>query len=416
MVKSNNKDKNGNANNKGTVITIVGGGNSAHILIPFMSSAGHTVNLLTRRPSEWKENLLCEVTDMENNVNKIIEGSLSVKSDNPEDVITEATVIIFCMPVHAQREVLGRIGPFINKSKKDVFVGTIYGQAGFNWMVHEMEKENRLTNVTCFAVGLIPWICRTLEYGFKVANYGGKQVNICAVTPKDKFEELNELILDDMSYHPLGVGKFVQACSFLSLTLSVDNQIIHPARCYGLWKTYEGKWSSLEKVPYFYRDFDSVSAENLSKLNNDYTSIREAVKEKFPERPFTYMLPYLDLERLTHNSENIDIEKSFQNSPQLGLIKIPTKQGEHGSQVLDINCRFFTDDIPYGLLIAKWVGEQLKVDTPFIVEVIRWSQNLRGEHWLDQDGNIDMEYCLEHKLKTGIPPSYDICAIEEILD
>jgi hypothetical protein len=31
MVKSNNKDKNGNANNKGTVITIVGGGNSAHV-------------------------------------------------------------------------------------------------------------------------------------------------------------------------------------------------------------------------------------------------------------------------------------------------------------------------------------------------------------------------------------------------
>jgi hypothetical protein len=30
-------------------------------------------------------------------------------------------------------------------------------------MVHEMEKENNLTNVVAFAVGLIPWICRTLE-------------------------------------------------------------------------------------------------------------------------------------------------------------------------------------------------------------------------------------------------------------
>ena len=37
--------------------------------------------------------------------------------------------------------------------KKDVFVGTVYGQAGFNWMVHEIEqnvywqkKPNAITN------------------------------------------------------------------------------------------------------------------------------------------------------------------------------------------------------------------------------------------------------------------------------
>lgn len=398
------------------VVTVVGGGNSAHVLIPFLSSAGHTVNLLTRRPEEWSNKLTCEITDMDNNVSKVVEGQLSKISKHPEDVIPEATVIIFCMPVHTQREVLQRIGPYINRSKAHVFVGTIYGQAGFNWMVHEMEKEQHLSNVTCFAIGLIPWICRTLDYGSRVANYGGKQVNICAVTPKENYLILNDLILNDISFNTLGVGKFVQACSFLSLTLSVDNQIIHPSRCYGLWKTSGGKWQSLDEVPYFYRHFDDMSAENLQKMDNDYSAIREAVRKHFPSRPFTYMLSYLELERLTHTSENTDIKLSFRNSKQLGLIKTPTVFRDDGSQELNINCRFFTDDIPYGLLVAKWVGEKLDVATPFIDEIIRWSQQLRNEHWLNKDGKLDMKYCLEHKTSSGIPPSYGIDSVDKILD
>lgn len=63
--------------------------------------------------------------------------------------------------------------------------------------------------------------------GSKCANYGGKQVNVVAVSPADRFKRLNDLFLEDISMKPMGVGKFVQACSFLSLTLSVDNQIIH---------------------------------------------------------------------------------------------------------------------------------------------------------------------------------------------
>ena len=251
-----------------------------------MSASGHIVNLLTRRPDEWNDTITCEITDMSNTVNKIIEGTLSKKSKNPKDVIPDANVIIFCMPVHTQREVLARIGPLIDRSKRDVFIGTIYGQAGFNWMVHEMERENQLQNVVCFAVGLIPWICRTLDYGSKAANYGGKQINICAVTPKEKFDELNQLVLNDICFNHHGVGKFVQACSFLSLTLSVDNQLIHPSRCYALWKKYGGEWDSIDSVPMFYRDFDDESAENLFKLDKDYTLIREAVKKHFPARPF----------------------------------------------------------------------------------------------------------------------------------
>lgn len=398
-------------------VTIVGGGNSAHVLIPFLKESGHKVNLMTRRPNSWQETVVCEVTcGVTANVMKHHEGKIDKKSSDPTDVIPDADVICLCMPVHQYRDALKRLGPHINRSKKEVFVGTIYGQAGFNWMVHEMERENKLTNVVAYAVGLIPWICRTLEYGSKVANYGGKQLNVVAVSPHNKFQRLNEIFLEDISLKPIKVGKFAQACSFLSLTLSVDNQIIHPARCYGLWKKDGGWWRSLEEVPYFYRDFDDLSAENIRRIDDDYSAVRDAVRKHFPERSFNYMLSYLDLERLSHSSQNFDIKKSFKESKQLGLIKAPTVERDDGSRELDIHCRFFTDDIPYGILLAKWIAEELGVETPFIDEIITWAQNLRGETFLTDDGKINKDFCLKGKFTSGIPPSYGINSVDGILD
>ena len=77
--------------------------------------------------------------------------------------------------------------------------------------------------------------------------------------------------------------------------------------------------------------------------------------------------------------------------------------------------RFFTDDIPYGVLIARWIGQEFGVDTPFIDEIIEWAGSLRGEHFL-KDGKVDLEYCLKDIGKTGIPPAYGINDVQQILD
>lgn len=130
------------------------------------------------------------------------------------------------------------------------------------------------------------------------------------------------------------------------------------------------------------------------------------------------MLPYLELERLVHESENFDIMASFRNSKQLSLIKAPVVVIVNiGEVTLDIHSRFFTDDIPYGLVIAKWFAEQLEIETPFITQIIMWSDKLRNEHWVKEDTfKLDMPYCLEHKYSSGIPPSYGITTLDLVLD
>jgi hypothetical protein len=395
---------------------IVGGGNSAHILVPFLHEAGHHVTLLTRRPDDWKELIYCEITDgITGTVTHTHAGRIDCKSSNPADVVPNADVIILCMPVHQYRPALQRLAPFVHRTK-EVFIGTVYGQAGFNWMVHnEVEKSQNLENIVTFAIGNIPWICRTLEYGQKAANYGGKNVNVVAVTPQDRFEKLNDIFLNVISLRPLGKGMFVLACSFLSLTMSVDNQIIHPARCYGLWKRSGGVWETPADVPYFYRNFDEVSAEILTKLDDEYTLVRQAIRKHFPKKGFTYMLSYIELENLNHDRKQTDILATLKDSQQLASIKTPTVRGKDGRSYLDSDFRFFKDDIPYGLLVAKSLAEMLQLDTPFIDEVIEWAQQLRGEEWI-KEGKINREFCLSENQLCGIPEAYGITNLEDIVE
>ncbi|MCP3964574.1 MAG: hypothetical protein GY719_42640 [bacterium] len=396
------------------VVTIVGGGASAHVLIPFLSGAGFEVNLLTRRPEEWSSEVDLQLQSIHGEVQQIFHGTLAKISADPAEVVPDADVVVLCMPVCKYRIALHQLGPHL-ATGKEVFVGTIYGQAGFNWMVREIAEKLGRDNLTTFAVGLIPWICRIVDYGKVGVTYGCKAVNVAAVSPAGRFEELNRAFLPAVCERWLGKGAFRQSGSFLSLTLSVDNQIIHPSRCYGLFLEHGGRWHSEEEIPYFYRDFDQRSADLLQELDADYSTIREALKARYPDEDFELMLDYLALERLSYQSENTDIRESFRTSPTLGAIKPPTKRLASGEWAIDTDHRFFTDDIFYGLAIAKWIADRLELAVPTIDRIIDWAQRLRAEKIIEGDRLLLDSECLTAEFASGIPPMYGIETLDGIL-
>ena len=396
-------------------VTIVGGGSSTHVLIPFLSGAGFDVNILTRKPKEWSRKVDVQLHSIHGELQEEFSGSLTKISDNPAEVIPQASFVILCMPVCKYRFALHGLAPHLAKDK-EVFVGTIYGQAGFNWMVDEIKRKFDLNNITTFAIGLIPWICRVIEYGKVGVTYGCKELNVVAVSPPNRFSELNDLLLKNICERWLKKGPFRQAANFLSLTLSVDNQIIHPSRCYGLFLKYHGKWANKEDIPYFYRDYDQKSADLLQELDADFSKIRDTIKAKYPQQDFQYMLDYLGLERLSYQSENTDIRESFTTSLTLGAIKPPTIQLESGEWIIDKDHRFFTDDIHYGLCIAKWIADQLALDVPTIDSIIDWAQQLRNEKIIEGNRLLLNSESLTSEFMSGIPPVYGRTRIDAILD
>jgi hypothetical protein len=400
---------------KRTIITVVGGGNSSYTIISLLSSAGHKVNLLTPEPEKWSFNITMESVLHDGTLQAVLPGHLNKISSDPEVVIPESEIIILSLPVSKYRVALHEIAPFIRRDIK-TYIGTIYGQGGFNWMVEEIITRFHLKNIVYFSSGLIPWITRVKEPGKVGLNYGAKIVNVAAVNPDEEFASLQDLLLDDLCFNHFGAGRFVKAENFISLTLSVDNQIVHLPRLFGLHKISGGRWKTLAEVPLFYRDYDDLSAGMLEQLDGDYTLIRNKIKELYPGKSFAYMLNYLDLERLSHNSSNTSIKESLTNSKELNQIATPVIQNEEGFWIFDKNHRFFNDDLYYGLAIAKWLGQKLHLFTPAIDEIILWAQEVVGDTILNENGIVEVESSSNPEFKYGIPSTYGFSTIESVID
>ncbi|MBR4390577.1 MAG: NAD/NADP octopine/nopaline dehydrogenase family protein [Bacteroidales bacterium] len=397
-------------------LVICGGGSSAHTLIPLLKDSVFEVSILTSRPEKWHDGIELEWRDTSGKLMGKYSNVLKKASKDPRELIPQADYIVFCMPVHKYRLCLHEIAPYINKNKV-VFLGTLYGQAGYNWMVDEIKEQQSLDKVVTFAFGLLPWICRTIEYGRIGVTFGGKAVNYAACYPKSYFKQLNNELFENIGYKWFGKGHTEQADNFLSLTLSVDNQIIHPSRCYALCKIHGNTWENKNDIPMFYRDYDDYSAEILKRLDDDYSKVRLEIKRLFPKKRFSHMLDYLSLEHFSYQSSSKDIKDSFVNSKTLTSIETPSRRNEQGRWEIDTNCRFFMDDIYYGIMIAKWIAERLNIETPTIVEILRWVEQVRNECLLDDSGNLLIQNNGRRNVyKTGLPSEYGKQTIFDIMD
>lgn len=397
-------------------LVICGGGSSAHTLIPLLKDSGFDVSIFTSKPEKWQKTIELQYQDPDGNVLETFSGPLKKASDNAAEIIPDADYIVFCMPVHKYRVGLHEIAPYINKTK-NVFVGTVYGQGGWNWMVDEIKKEYSLDNIVTFAFGLIPWIARIIDYGHIGVTYGCKATNYAACSPKSYFKQLDEELLENICNKWFGKGEVEQSDNFLSLTLSVDNQIIHTSRCFGLYKVYGQTWKRREDVPMFYRDYDDVSAQLLADLDADYSKIREEIIKRYPQKDYKYMLDYLALERFSYKSHNTDVKESFVTSKTLVAIGTPVIQNAEGLWEVDRNHRFFLDDIYYGNCIAKWLAEKMDIETPTIDAILHWAQIVRNEKFIDDNNKLILDSDdLKAPFKIGIPCEYGFTTIDDIVD
>ena len=176
-------------------------------------------------------------------------------------------------------------------------------------------------------------------------------------------------------------------------------------------------WQHRDDVPWFYKDYDDISANLLSSLDAEYTLVRNAIKALHPERDYRYMMDYLALERFSYQSHNTDIKQSFVTSQTLTSIGTPVVQNAEGLWEIDRTSRFFLDDIYYGNCIAKWMAEQLGIPTPTIDEILRWAQMVRQEAIIGPDNHLLIDSPdLKEPMKSGIPAYYGFHTIEDCID
>ena len=103
------------------------------------------------------------------------------------------------------------------------------------------------------------------------------------------------------------------------------------------------------------------------------------------------------------------MKSTFATNAGYATLKFPLKPVE-GGVVLDVNSRFFWEDIPYGLIILKDISQMLGVKCPATDFMIEWHQKFMGKKYIE-NGKLIKEALKD----TGAPSRYGIKTIDQLV-
>lgn len=334
---------------------ICGGGALGHVMAGVISSKGHTVNLLTGHPDKWQHDI--RVTDLEG---KTYDGHLNIISGNPADIIPVSQIVILCLPGYLINSELQSISPYITANH---YIGSIVSSTGFFISAMTILGDK----CPLFGFQRVPYIARVNQYGQSAQLLGYKKSLNMALSDKEKSGGLVTLLQDILDTPISILGHILEA------TLTNSNPILHPSRLYRLFRDWQpGK--TYDRQILFYEEWDDETSRILMECDNEFGKVLEQLpidRKQIP--PLLEYYESYDAASLTRKIRSI---KAFKG------IACPMLKTE-GGYIPDFRNRYFTEDIPYGLIPIKYIAQILGINTPVIDTIIAWSQKCIGKDYIN---------------------------------
>lgn len=333
-------------------ICIIGGGGQCHAIAPWLSQKGYKVNILTNKPTLWNEKLTYKLPD-----GSLHNTTLGVISEQPKDVIPDADVIIMTVPGFANKTELEKIKPFL---KSGAFVGGVFSSNGFFFDAMEVLG----TNIPLWGFQRVPFIGKVIEYG----KIGGlldykKEFKIAIENADgDTKESFRKWIQNAFGQYTVLLN------SYLEVSLSNSNPLLHSSRIFSWLKEWDGK--ALKSNPLFYEEWTDDASEIYIKLDYDLHTLMNRLSISTDAIPF--ILDYYestDAETLTKKLRSII---SFHG------IRMPVKKVEDG-WIPDFTSRYFLEDFNCGLARYRMLAVENNVDCPTLEKVYQWGTDLLSE-------------------------------------
>jgi hypothetical protein len=390
-------------------ITICGGGNATHVMIPIIQSNFHgKINLFLPYKEEVKyfKRLIDErefiiATKGEER----LKGCPDKVSKFAEEVCPDADLILLPLPAFAHEPTISQIAPFL---KEEAIIGAIPSRSGFEYSTLQILKEAHREKVKIFGLQTLPWACRIREYACKVEILGEKHlVGLAAFPHETTFELANFLThLFNLTITPLP--------NMLTLSLANVGQIVHPGIMYGLFKGNEMRRYKKEEIPLFYQGVTKEIAQILEEMSKEILILTEELKKRYEDIDLTNVLSLKEW-LITSYKNSIRDKSTLQtcfttNRAYQGLCA-PMREVENGYFLPDFQSRYLTEDVPYGLVVTKAIAQLAEVKMPIIDEVIVTVSKWMGREYLT-DGYLRGRDIKE----TRIPQNYGINCLEELIN
>lgn len=327
-------------------ICICGGGNLGHVITGFTAARGiGEVRLLTRHPEQWQKSIIINRPDYW----LPYIGTPACITKYPEEAVSDADVVVLCLPGFSIREVLKQIKPWL---KPNTIVGSVVSSTGFFLEAMEILPPDQ----PLFGLQRVPFIARTIEYGNKAAIKGYKEKLSVAVEQTWRREEIRQLC-EQLFNTPTRLLD-----SYYEVTLSNSNPLLHPARLYDLWQDWhEGKVYT--SIPMFYEEWTERASQYYLAMDEELQNLLKVLPVRQGNIPT--VLEYYESSDITSLTQKLCSIEAFKGIPA------PMKPAE-GGYIPDFDSRYFTEDFAYGLNIVQRIAREKDITTPVINQIAAW--------------------------------------------
>ena len=394
-------------------ISVIGAGNLCHVFAGLLGARQEEfhVRILSRKAKQIANNMIekgvkVKMASKEDGKEYYVTGRVLAVSDNPEDVIPEADIIIITVPSHGRPAVMKLIAPHIAKNRI-VYCGVIPGMGGFDFIARSICAHYQLNNCVLYGLKDVPYMCSHTVPGSSVTMLGPKTNIYLAL---DQYNQQHATVLQSLLTRLTNIPTVILP-SFLVITLTPGNPIMHPSIMYGMFGPYS-QWDgkSLEEKPLFYEEVSELSSYFLAKADEEVQCIKRALEQASGVDLEAVWPLRLNLKKVYGPivEDNRTLMLAMRTNHAYKTIRTPLKQVP-GGFTIDEEHRFFLEDIPYGLVILRDLADICELKTSMIDELIVWAQQLMGKEYLVQ-GELKGKDMKE----TGAPTIWGIKSIKQL--
>lgn len=328
-------------------ICLCGGGSLGHVIAAWLSAKGTAeVSILTGSPDRWNKEINVFLPESE-----VLTGCLTSVSGNPEEVISDADVVLFCYPGFMIASELERIKSYL---KQDAYVGSVFSSTGFFFEALRILSPSQ----PLWGFQRVPFICRVQEYGSSARLLGYKPCYHIAVenVPDEQKRKFADMI-SEWFERPVHLLK-----NYYEASLTNSNPLLHTSRLYTMFGR-ENEGRVYPRMINFYEDWTVEAADVLIKMDREFFELLKVL-------PVTegYLPPILEYYE-SHDAQSLAAKLS--SIAGFKGITSPMIQTE-GGWIPDFKSRYFTEDFPYGLKYIWQLAHAYNISTPVIDEVYQW--------------------------------------------
>jgi len=349
---------------------VIGAGSGGRAFAAYLSSRGYSVNLYNRSFSR--------ISDIKRKGGIQSIGALKgfypidITTQNLELAVKNAHVILIVTPAFAHKEIAKNLAPYLRDGQIIILnPGRTFGAVEFSKII---EKER----------GVIPiFVGETQTLLFTSRELPGNKVNIIRIkdsvnlsTFPDKYTYLIHDILKDV------FPQFVPVDDYLEVTLNNIGMLLHPA----ISLLNAGAMDFGRKFKFYKEGATSRVCQILEQIEFEINEIFDKLG-----------LKHLNFSKWAKKSYGIRTNSIFDAIQKIKAYKdiyAPTQ----------LITRYFTEDVPTGLVALSSLGTFLDVKTPTIDSIIHLTSILCGMDFFKTGRTIEqlgIENLIEEKLHAN---------------